>query len=197
MRYKLEVDNNGKLRKEGTGSGASYYVWDFDGTTGIVSKGWVKQNISYISNATLARDGRVYAVADRFEKACFIIQKDMIRQMGLLAGLDVKSNYRVAGENHLEKSYELPTQASSQQAWKYIYHFGVDNQKVYLNNLNDVLGVHMIGKQLWLLSAEDTLRLYSNKQLAERYAWKCKSPRIEETTLPKVFHRIDRRFGHE
>lgn len=183
MRYKLEVDNNGKLKTEGSGSLTQYYVLGFDGSHGMVSKDWVKQNINCISNVTLAGDRRIYAVVDRFEKACCIIQKDMKKQIGLLAGLDIKSGYRVAGENHLEMLNELPAKATAQQAWKYIYHFGVDNQKVYFLNLNALLGMNnVVDKQKWLLTAEDTLRLYNDKQLAERYACKCKSPSITEAT---------------
>lgn len=131
MRYKLAVDENGKLRTAVLGGNRlSYIAVDEQGGHTIVNRNWVTDNIDYISNAGISA-GRVYAVKDQFNKAVLIIQKDMTKRLISKIGIEITNNYKVVKTGKLIKRNKLPSKATSQEAWEYINHFGVNSGEIF------------------------------------------------------------------
>lgn len=169
MRYTIEVDERGKVKRVKQGKSVFYYVDDkADNKTTLVTKDWLLENERFVTNLSISKT-YPYVVNDRYEKAIKVIKND-IRQKIANNRFDARGTYDLVLLNPLMLVYKLPANPTVTTCWDYIKSLEEYVVGVYTDCLDQAISEEMgRGKNV-----------YMKKDGAQRWVFSSTAPMSEE-----------------
>lgn len=153
MQYRLITGDDGKLLRDN----GCYYAVALNGSKGVVTREWVKMNANYITNITVSGN-TVYSVADRFNKAITIIERDIEKRIRSAKGYNKEADVRMIQFGKNITSDKLLSSSTSKEAWDYIKSLDIGTDallKLHSNIFNQVCGrldveqIQNSGETIW------------------------------------------------
>lgn len=153
MQYRLITGDDGKLLRDN----GCYYAVALNGSKGVVTREWVKMNANYITNITVSGN-TVYSVADRFDKAVKIIDRDIEKRLRSAKGYNKEADIRMIKFGNNISSAKLLSSSTAKEAWDYIKSLDIGTDtllKLHYNLFNQVCSrveveqTQIAGETIW------------------------------------------------
>lgn len=169
MRYKVMTEPDGSIKQYQ----GNYYIASSDGTQGVVTKDWIKQNIQFFSNISISGN-QLYLIKDKFDQAIILVTNDLLKQL-TKSGVNTRKELELIQAIHNQHQSTRPTlttKSSKLEAWKQITWYRLDSAKIFFTCLYkaiETLGADR-GYHIWAVSSPDNEIITCSQQQAELIA---------------------------